>query len=487
MKPLRPRLSGLVFRLALFYVLLSLPSLALVESVILVLEFHHVAADIRHGSLERAAAEAQRELAAWWPSSGDAMQDRAALKIWCESWVLRLQRPRGGLVGEESYVLMELSAEPFAAAILDAQGDVIARAPDVTGWTPNIPRPGEAGFATALAGRTPVDLEGADGSHMVRRLLTPLHDADGHLRGLLYLELHIPVPWRTLMFDLSFEWPIVLGHLIVFGLASSLFLATWVTRRLNRIAHAATSWSRGDFSAPIADPSNDELGHVAALLDNMAIDLRDLLRSRAQLATLAERQRLARDLHDTVKQKAFALNLQLATMRRQLDGHAALPRAVQAERLSQQIQQELAQILDELRASDAGLPFAERLRMRVLEWAHVSGIHATLDLQDVPSLRAEDEDALLRIADEALSNVLRHAHASDVAITLRRETERLALTITDNGRGAAADAVPGMGLANMRSRAHSLPDGRFEFDGAITNEGGTCVRVSFSIAGTSTS
>ena len=121
----------------------------------------------------------------------------------------------------------------------------------------------------------------------------------------------------------------------------------------------------------------------------MALELKALMRSRAQLATLAERQRLARDLHDTVKQQAFALNLQLATLRRQLAEHPAAERVAQAEWLSQQIQQELAQILDELRASDVALPFAERLRMRALEWAQVSGIALDVELADVAALVAD--------------------------------------------------------------------------------------------------
>ena len=118
----------------------------------------------------------------------------------------------------------------------------------------------------------------------------------------------------------------------------------------------------------------------------MALDLKGLLRTRAQLATLAERQRLARDLHDTVKQKAFALNLQLATARRIAADPTVADRLEQAQRLTQQIQQELAQILDELRASDAELPFAERLRTRAVEWAHLSGIAVETTLDDVPPL-----------------------------------------------------------------------------------------------------
>jgi signal transduction histidine kinase len=295
--------------------------------------------------------------------------------------------------------------------------------------------------------------------------------------GVLFVELRVPLPWRRLLFDSSFESPTVFAFLIVFGLASSVFLAGWVTRRLNRIARAAGAWSRGDFSDRIGDRSRDELGGLSSLLDRMAVDLRGLMRSRAQLATLAERQRLARDLHDTVKQKAFALNLQLATARRVLADAPGADRLEQAQRLTQQIQQELAQILDEMRASDAELPLAERLRTRANEWSHTSGMGLDFELDDVPPLAAPSEESLLRIVDEALSNVLRHSGADRVRLALRREAERVLLSITDNGRGTPDEPVSGMGLRNMRERAQALPGGRFELD-ALPGRG-TRVTVSF--------
>jgi signal transduction histidine kinase len=312
-------------------------------------------------------------------------------------------------------------------------------------------------------------------------VLTQVRAADGSSLGLLFVELRLPIPWHRFLLDLSLEWPIVLGYLIVFGIASSVFLATWVTRRLNRVARAATAWSRGDFSDRIEDTSRDELGRLSGLLDRMAVELRTLMRSRAQLASLAERQRLARDLHDTVKQKAFALNLQLAGARRQLGTPAAQERLAQAERLSQQIQQELVQILDELRSSDNALPLIERLRTRVLDWTQISGIAADFELAELPPLAAADEDTLLRIADEALANVLRHSGASRVHVTLRASGDVALFQIVDNGRGSREDARPGMGLGNMRERAATLPDGRFEFSSSA--EQGTRIGIRFSVTG----
>lgn len=473
MKPLRPQLRGLIAKLALFYVLLSVPSLVLVESGILIFEFRELMAGVERGSLQRVTASAATDLGEWWAHAAD--EEHAALAPWLESWVLRLQRKHGDLIEGDSYVLMELADDPLGAAIFAPDGRVLASAPQAADWQPEWPKPDSADFRAALSGTSPVALAGSDSPYTIRRVLSPVHAPDGSVRGLLFVELRLPVPWRKFLLDLSLEWPIIVGYLIVFGIASSFFLATWVTRRLNRVARAATEWSRGEFNHLIADRSRDELGLLSRQLDAMALELKALMRSRTHLATLAERQRLARDLHDTVKQKAFALNLQLATVRRALAGHPSLERIVLAERLSQQIQQELAQILDELRTSDAELPLATRLRTRSREWAASSGVALECDLDDTPALRPEYEDALLRIADEALANILRHSGADHARVTLRLKADRLQLLIEDNGRGMAADAPPGMGLSNMQARARSLPDGQFAIE--RSELGGTRIRI----------
>ena len=478
MTVLRPRLRGLVSRLALFYVLLSLPTLIVVESTILIYEFHRFTGGLADGSLDRAAEDGASALARQWSHlRGADGSDTVALRMWLDAWVLRLQQPRGGLTPDQSYVLLELADVPIAAAVFAADGHELARSRGDGHWQPSEPGAQQIARALTHGPGSALRLPGSESPYTIRRVIVRMQGADGRTIGLLFVELRVPLPWRRLLLDASVESPTVLGFLIVFGLASSIFLAAWVTRRLNRIARAATAWSRGDFSDRIGDHSRDELGGLSSLLDRMALDLKGLLRSRAQLATLAERQRLARDLHDTVKQKAFALNLQLAATRRTLAETPAADRLEQAQRLTRQIQQELGQIIDEMRVSDTDLPLAERVRTRADEWAHTSGTTLGFELDDVPSLAAPIEDALLRIVDEALSNVLRHSGASHVDITLRREADRVRLEVADNGRGAIDESAPGMGLRNMRERAQALPAGRFAIDASAGR--GTRVSVSF--------
>ena len=478
MKPLRPQLRGLIFKLTVFYVLLSLPCLIVVETGILVFEFNRFMANVDHGALSRATQHAANDLAREWPQHADTA---SYLAIWSQALILRLQRPRGGMLAQESYILVELSADPLAAAVLAPDGRLLAQAPANSDWHLRLPQAGADELNHALTQTTPQLIDVTDNPYRVRRTLAAVRASDGTLRGFLLVELRLPVPWHRFLLDASLEWPIVLGYLLVFGIASSFFLATWVTRRLNRVGRAATAWSHGDFSDRIDDRSRDELGRLSALLDDMALQLKGLLRSRAQLARLAERQRLARDLHDTVKQQAFALNLQLAAIRRELGAHAAGERVAQAERISRQMQQDLAHILDELRAPDADLPFIERLRSRAQNWAQASSLSMDLDLVELPILAAAHEQTLLRIADEALANVLRHSGASHATLSVQRDAHTATLQIADNGRGAGDEARPGMGIGNMRERAQSLPNGQFDF---VSNaEHGTRVNVTFSIDG----
>jgi signal transduction histidine kinase len=475
MKPLRPQLRGLIFKLTVFYVLLSLPCLVLVETGLLTFEFDRFMGGVESGALTRATQTAAADLAQRWPDT-DAP---ANLALWTDALVLRMQRPHGGLLAQDSFILTELSSAPLAVAVLDADGRTLANAPTGAAWSPPLPEPDSVAWKTAAAQAGQL-VRIADSPWRVRRALAPILSSDGRLYGYLAVELRLPVPWHRLLFDTTLEWPIVLGYLLVFGLASSFFLVAWVTRRLNRVARAASAWSRGDFSERIDDTSRDELGRLSAQLDDMALQLKDLLRSRAQLAALAERQRLARDLHDTVKQQAFALNLQLATLRRQLGEHPEAGRMEQAQALSQQIQHELAQLLDELRAGDAELPFVERLRARAQTWSQTSGVKLDLQLDDVPVPSVSAAENLLRIVDEALANALRHSGATQVTVSLHRDDADARLVVADNGRGADAPLRSGMGLANMRERTLALPRGRFEFDSAAAH--GTRICIAFSTA-----
>jgi NarL family two-component system sensor histidine kinase LiaS len=128
-----------------------------------------------------------------------------------------------------------------------------------------------------------------------------------------------------------------LGFAIVAGLIGLLFgfvASRGLSRRIGELSRASEAWSKGDFKVIVHDRSADELGQLTQRLNRMAEQLQHLLHSRQQLAMLEERNRLARDLHDSVKQQAFGLAAQLRTMRALLrkDLNAAEAHLAEAEK-----------------------------------------------------------------------------------------------------------------------------------------------------------
>lgn len=177
------------------------------------------------------------------------------------------------------------------------------------------------------------------------------------------------------------------------------------------------------------------------------------------LAVAEERNRLARDLHDSVKQQAFALSAQLGAARSLLarDPQAAEANLAQAAQLSDTLRQELANLIHELRPpalAEKGLAVA--LRDYASNWSRQTNIPVEVVASghlDQPAV----EQALFRITQEALANIARHSQAAHIVIELGQTTHQVTLTISDNGRGFDPKTSPtGLGLQSMRERAESL-------------------------------
>ncbi len=184
-----------------------------------------------------------------------------------------------------------------------------------------------------------------------------------------------------------------------------------LTRRLRRLARAAQRWSGGDFSVNVEDRSKDELGQLSRELNSMAAQLETLMQTRGELATLETRNRFARDLHDSVKQQVFATSLQVAAARAliQKDRGAAKAHLVQAEELVRGTQKELNVLIHEMRpAALEGKGLASALREYAAAWSRRSEIPAEVRVQDERETPLEVEQALFRVAQEALANVVKH-------------------------------------------------------------------------------
>lgn len=173
-------------------------------------------------------------------------------------------------------------------------------------------------------------------------------------------------------------------------------------------------------------------------------------RSRAELISEreAERHRLRRDLHD-------GIGPILAALRLELDSHAAIV-SERALTLTDNALTEIRRISRALRPAaldELGLVGAIRELVDTIEAS--GGPRASLQASPLPVLPPAIEVAALRIAAEALTNVVRHANAAHVAVHLERNDNALVVRIVDNGTGWIT-AAEGAGLPSMRTRATEL-------------------------------
>jgi NarL family two-component system sensor histidine kinase LiaS len=295
-------------------------------------------------------------------------------------------------------------------------------------------------------------------------MAAPIWDA-GHERVLGALVAVIALPTamarlRGLIQVLGFS---LLPLTLIAGLIGTLFgslAARGLVHRFNRLATATLSWSDGDFTVFVDDPTGDELGQLAQRLNHMARQLEHLLDTRRELAVIEERNRLARDLHDSVKQQAFAAAAQLSAVKALLvrDPAAAAPHVQEAERLMYELRQELTLLIQELGpVTLQGKGLASALREYAADWSQQTGIELEVRVRGERSLPLDVEQAAFRIVQEALSNVARHSQAHSAEINLIYTGHDVTCTIRDDGIGFDPDSArDGFGLRSMQERANAL-------------------------------
>jgi len=268
----------------------------------------------------------------------------------------------------------------------------------------------------------------------------------------------------------------------VVGTLTGLLITRNVTLRLHRITQAAEAWSHGEFGGGVRDPTPDEIGQLGQDLNAMAEQLHMLLATRAELAAVEERNRLARDLHDSIKQNVFATALLVGAARTHLppDTLPAQTYLAEAEALAEQTRQELTALIRELRPArlaDKGL--AVVLREYAENWSRRMGIAVAMHVQGERGIALDIEGALFRVAQEALANIAHHSGAAHVTIQLAWDGAQVRVTIADDGTGfdvAHADGR-GVGLASMRERVAA-------HDGTLTiasTAGATTVEASIAL------
>jgi len=236
---------------------------------------------------------------------------------------------------------------------------------------------------------------------------------------------------------------IFLGYTLLFGLSLAfvlLLMNALLTERQSREKLAL---------------ANEQLRQYALRIEDQAV--------------LQERNRIARDIHDSLGHSLTALNLQLETAVKlwSSDPDRATQFLAQAKQLGSKALQEVRQSVSAMRSDPLqGKSLEEAIASLAQELHRSTGISPACRIMLVPPLPAEVTTALYRIVQEALTNICKYAAATEVKIQLQASPTSVCLLIQDNGKGFNVERnTTGFGLQGMRERTLAL-GGQFEIDSA---------------------
>jgi len=248
----------------------------------------------------------------------------------------------------------------------------------------------------------------------------------------------------------------IVGQFIQFGGLEGLSFSFLYLSGLFLVASFSNLMLRANEARLQSDQLLDELQQAHR-------QLQDYAGQAEELATAKERNRLARELHDSVAQTLYGLTLQAEAASRKLNAGQTDDVSDYLGEIRDSAQQTLKEtrlLIFELRPpilEQEGLVAALRARLESVESR--SGLKTQIYLQELGRLPGGIETSLYGISNEALNNILKHAHASEVAVSLEKKMDNIILEISDNGIGFDPDSVEqfgGLGLKGMQERAEQV-------------------------------
>jgi signal transduction histidine kinase len=188
--------------------------------------------------------------------------------------------------------------------------------------------------------------------------------------------------------------------------------------------------------------------------------LQQYARQVEDFAAIQERNRIARDIHDSLGHALTALNVQLQTVARlwQVDSEQAKSFFAQAQRLGELAITEVRQSVSALRVdAQVSEPLEQTIESLVQDFRQGTGISVSVSIRLHFALLPQTVKTIYRIVQEALTNISKHATATQVQIQLDNTADNVCLAIADNGRGFRLDQnTLGFGLQSMQERAAAI-------------------------------
>jgi signal transduction histidine kinase len=257
---------------------------------------------------------------------------------------------------------------------------------------------------------------------------------------------------------------------VFFLLGAKRYFHRAIALPLRQLVEKSSEIANGEFPKTIPVTSTDEIGRLSYAFNRMAAQLKAHEEKSKGLAILEERERLASELHDNLAQDLAFLRIKLIDAERNLCGNASLG--------AKQLLKELFPIVDEayqnLREAIFGLrALASRNHVGLVtaladflkDFSEVRKIPVDLkvDHPEVIIFSSEVEIQLIRIIHEALTNIVKHAHATRGKITIENDNDTAAIAIEDDGKGFCEGKSPEpslhFGLQTMKDRAESVGGG----------------------------
>lgn len=257
----------------------------------------------------------------------------------------------------------------------------------------------------------------------------------------------------------------------------SIPFSRFVKNQMEKLIDAATMFTRGKLSTRLSvedayefSQLSDRFNAMAEHYEKQVNSLQKLLNENSilieqaeQAASLEERRKLARDLHDAVSQQLFAISMSMAALPKLVDKNPEQAKQTfgDIERMVMNSQQELRALIMHLRPVELeGKSFREGIQALVDELkVKNKHLHIISELNQITCLATRIEDELFRIIQEAISNMLRHSKANTFEIKTFEKDERLIIVLEDNGVGFHVDQATNKGsygLLSMKERMIEL-------------------------------
>lgn len=290
---------------------------------------------------------------------------------------------------------------------------------------------------------------------------------------------------------LPFAWAIVTTGVVILLMASAIVVKGVHEETSLTVARVVGILATGIIVGTVMlyiHRANRDSAIRSRLLRELDAAQRDLAERAHEAGALEERQRLARDIHDTLAQgftsvikHLEAVELSFAAPRGEATDviRGALPHLSHAQAVSRASLDEIRRLVWALRPPQlVETTLAAAIERIVAQWSEANGIAAMCTITALPALRADAEVIFLRATQEALSNVARHARATHVAVAMHSVDGLLLLSVEDDGRGFADAEAAGagkMGIVGMHERVR-------RFGGRVLIESGNGAGTSITVA-----